>query len=107
MELGFCSVIFETDCQALFFAWNKFGNEMPCVDFVICDCRFLSHFESLSFSFVKRTENRAADVIANLAFTSPKVIWVEDFPSGLVSLHHADVLGATLVLTLNKICRWT
>lgn len=68
---------------------------------------FLSHFESLSFSFVKRTENRAADVIANLAFTSPKVIWGEDFPSGLVSLHHADVLGATLVLTLNKICRWT
>lgn len=91
-DLGFQSLILETDCLLLHQAWS--ANSLPnsYVGIIVEDCRMLaSTFSSLSMCHVKRQCNKAADFMSKLAYSLHDNVWIEDGLPGLNTIMSADL----------------
>ncbi|XP_057451857.1 uncharacterized protein LOC130743639 [Lotus japonicus] len=98
-QLGFRRVQFETDSLQLYYAWKK-GTGRSVLFSVIHDCiSFLSLFDFVDLSFVRRQGNACADFMARNASTLSDVIWIEEGPPGLFCLLQADLLASVPVLS--------
>ncbi|TKY56857.1 hypothetical protein E2542_SST21303 [Spatholobus suberectus] len=92
-ELSSCDFCMATDCLQLKLAWTR-QKQGPHTYFegLLEDCKLLSRNAShFQLHFVKRSGNKVADALANLAFDVPENIWIEEAPHQVASIILSDV----------------
>lgn len=95
IDLGFRRVAFETDFLQLFNWWNSSTTGFSFLASIVADCRtLLSSFDVFSFTFVHRSDNTVADLLARNASTYMNSVWVEEVLDFAVSLVAQDILAS-------------
>ncbi|XP_057430540.1 uncharacterized protein LOC130723502 [Lotus japonicus] len=94
LELGFRRVCFETDCLLLFQRWQKPPDGVSYLMSILREClSFRRFFDVMTLSFVRRSGNSVADLLARRASTYAGLVWVEEVPSEALPFVSADYLA--------------
>ncbi|XP_057453035.1 uncharacterized protein LOC130744890 [Lotus japonicus] len=98
IQLGFRRVCFETDCLQLFQRWTKPPDGASYLVSIINDCFVLSRsFDVIDLSFVRRSGNAVADLLARKASSFAGLVWIEEVPSEANSFISTDLLASVPV----------
>jgi len=94
-ECGFTRVHFENDNENLMKELNGietgYRNYTGAIIDSILDLKV--YFRQCMFSFVRRSGNKVAHFLAQLATTEPDKVWMEDVPSNAHSLYFSDLIS--------------
>ncbi|MED6185375.1 hypothetical protein PIB30_056452 [Stylosanthes scabra] len=90
----FTDIIVESDNLEVVNALKQRKCNDSCFGTFIADALSVSrNFRSLSFTHVRRTGNRVAHELAQLALTNPISMWMEDAPNHVLNLAYLDILA--------------
>ncbi|XP_057451692.1 uncharacterized protein LOC130743457 [Lotus japonicus] len=95
IQMGFCRVLFETDCLQLFQLSKKPPDGRSYLSSIVGDCFMLSRsFDYVDLSFVRRRGNYVADFLAGTASKYTDMVWLEEVPREVITLVHKDVMAS-------------
>lgn len=104
-DLGFQSLVLETNCLLLHQAWSAKSVPHSYVGVLFQDCRLLaSSFSILSMCHEKCQCNQAADFMSKLAYSMQDNVWIEDGPPGLNTILSADLFSFCYELMNVMLC---
>jgi hypothetical protein len=91
-DRGFHEVLFESDCSQLISLINSPGdNPRTYVGNAIKGIRSVStHFRSCRFTHIQREANRAAHLLASMAYIEFNKVWIDEVPPPLVTTLSLD-----------------
>lgn len=98
LYVGFCDVIFETDCEQLYSHWNevirgKVNSDGFFLDSLLEDCKTMIRRTKSCLRLVGCGGNKVARFIASEAFVYGERVWTEEVMDEATQYVIADVLG--------------
>lgn len=96
LELGYRSVLLETDCLHIYQAWKPRLDSPSYLSSIVQDCLSLEpNFNSCKLVHVKRQCNVVTDLLARKSFSSLSRVWLEKYHSELFPALVSDVPSLT------------